>query len=225
MHLTKAVLESLDSVETAPSNIPGHPFVSDQNPLIDDFIAFVADMRDSSKHLLQAISKRQTKVSQLQRVYFETSALLPAIAKTVSYEEGAVTEYLGDGLLALFQVAPGNISEALYAARRAAINSIEDTRELVNSELETRYNLDPLNIGIGLAYSRAIVTLVGLPGEKHPKAIGECIYRAAKLSCGTNEIMTDDYIKESWPSATGGTVIFKNRNARGVNGYILTTSK
>lgn len=82
--------------ESEPSKIPGHSIVQEDETVIAEFIALVADMRDSSKHLLNAISKKITDISELQRVYYETSALLPALAQTIKFEEGCVTEYLGE---------------------------------------------------------------------------------------------------------------------------------
>src|ERR1700733_9628453 len=90
------------AAERVPSRIPGHKEVESGDEKVGMFIALVADMRDSSIHLNCAIAS--SKVSEMQRVFFETSALLPALEKTIQYEVGAVTEYLGDGILALFEV-------------------------------------------------------------------------------------------------------------------------
>jgi len=51
---------------------------------------------------MRAVSSKTSKVSQLQRIFYETSALLPAMAKLIFFENGSVTEYLGDGVLGLF---------------------------------------------------------------------------------------------------------------------------
>jgi class 3 adenylate cyclase len=216
--------ESYDvkKAESEPSKIPGHSVVQDDKTVIDEFIAFVADIRNSSEHLICARSKKYSRVSGVQRVFYETSALLPAIAQTIKFERGNVTEYLGDGVLALFQVDPNNKEEAIYAAHRSAKNTLEDVRKIVNHELNNRYSLPALDIGIGLAMSKTIVTLVGLEGEKHPKAIGECIYRATKLSCGTNRIYIDTQVKSAWPSTTGGRLRFLSRELDGVNGYLIS---
>ena len=222
--LEKAI--ALDAVnermESAPSHIPGHNIVQDDITIIDEFIALVADMRDSSKHLNSAISEKTAKVSQLQRVYYETSALLPALALTVKFEKGSVTEYLGDGILALFKVDPNDKSIAIYAAYEAAANSIGRTRDLVNDALRERYSLPDINLGVGLAMSKTIVTLIGLPGEKHPKAFGECVFRATKLSGGKNEIYVDEFVRKTWPQAKGGTLQFVQRSKNDVNGYLIS---
>lgn len=216
------VTEARNEVE--PSKIPGHALVQEDKTIIDEFIAFVADMRESSHHLLCEISTKTSKASGLERVYYETSALLPAIAKTVKYEEGNVTEYLGDGVLALFKVDPSNRTPAIYAAHRAAKNTISEIRDLVNSELGKRYNLPPLNLGVGLAFSKSLVTLVGLEGEKQPKAIGECIYRATKLSGGKNQVIVDEKLHSIWPTQKGGTLTFRKTQIKKVDGHITSVS-
>ena len=79
--------------ESEPSKIPGHPIVQEKDTVIDEFIALVADMRDSSKHLMNEISQKTSSVTRLERVYYETSALLPAIAQTIKFKNVNVTEY------------------------------------------------------------------------------------------------------------------------------------
>lgn len=205
-----------------PSKIPGHELVQDEETVIDEFIAFVADMRESSNHLMCEISKKKADVTGLQRVYYETSALLPALGLAVKFEEGNVTEYLGDGLLALFKVDSNDRSEAIYAAHRAAESSIKEIRNIVNDILEERYRLPKIDLGVGLSLSQTLVTLVGLPREKHPKAFGECVFRATKLSGGKNEIISDKNLKAAWPSIKGGTLAFKPKKVKGEDGYLLS---
>ncbi|RJG36227.1 adenylate/guanylate cyclase [Motilimonas pumila] len=212
---------SINKSESTPSFIPGYPMVSSDQNEVATFIALVADMRESSKHLLCDISSKKAKVSMLQRVYYETSALLPALAKTIDYEQGAVTEYLGDGVLAFFKVDDNNESESIYAAHRAAKNCINICRAIVNEEIEKRYNLPPLDIGIGLACSKALITLVGLEGSKHAKAFGECVFRATKLSGGMNCIYTDARLEAMWPTVSGGGLRFNRKEVNGVEGYLI----
>lgn len=213
-----------ESMEAEPSKIPGHPIVRDDVTVVDEFIAYVADMRDSSKHLLCAISEKVAKVSGLQRVYYETSALLPALSVAVRESKGRVTEYLGDGLLALFRVEKGREEDAVYAAHAAAKNSIGLARGVVNDVLRERYSLPSLSIGVGLAYSKALVTLVGLPGDKHPKAFGECVFRATKLSSGVDQIHIDQNLKVLWPKQKGGVLSFREKSIGDVRGYLIERS-
>ena len=204
-----------------PSKIPGHAIVRDDETVIDEFIAFVADMRDSSKHLMCATSPKKASVSDLQRVYYETSALLPSIGYVVELKNGSVTEYLGDGALALFKVDSDNKKEAIYAAHDAAQNVIGDAREIINEILNERYQLPPIDLGVGLAVSKTLVTLVGLPNNKHPKAFGQCVFRASKLSGGRNEVITDENLEALWPTGKGGTIRFTKKNINDINGYVI----
>jgi len=209
--------------ESAQSTIPGHDFVSLNNPKVENFIALMVDIRGSSKHLTQAISMKKAKVSQFKRVYYETSALLPAVAKTIGFKSGKVTEYLGDGALALFRISDfEDYRKAVYAAHNAAKNCITDTLDIVNSELERRYSLPPLVIGVGMAMSPALVTLVGLKGEMQARALGECVYRAAKLSGGYNEIIVDKKLRGRWPKGKVGSIRFSPKSMKDIEGFLIS---
>ncbi|KHT63722.1 adenylate/guanylate cyclase [Photobacterium gaetbulicola] len=210
--------------ENVPSMIPGYPLVSSESPKVDEFIALVADMRNSSQHLLCSISPKRAKVTELERVFYETSALLPALAKTISYEEGNVTEYLGDGVLALFRVPKSSKEDAIYSANRAAKNIITDTRYILNDILAERYNLPPVDLGVGLSVSKAIVSLVGLPEQKQAKAFGKCVFKATKLSSGTNSVAVCENLNAIWPVAKGGGLKFSKKSFGAIDGYVINRS-
>ncbi len=201
------------------TQIPGYPLIEEDFSAVDTFIAMVVDIRDSSKHLISAISERVTLVNQLERVFYETSALLPAAAKTITSSGGSVTEYLGDGLLALFPVKKNETEAVILTCYRVSNSIVSDVRDIVNTLLNQRYKLPPLDIGVGLSLSKAIVMAVGTSEFRQPKVIGECVYRATKLSSGKNEIHIDDEIKLRWPSTKNGTLRFEPTNSRGVTGY------
>ena len=167
--------------ERVPSRIPGHSTVESGDERVGTFIALVADIRESSKHLRQAIGK-PAKASQVQRIYYETSALLPALERTIQYEGGSVTEYLGDGVLALFAVDDDDEASTVYAAYHAAANCLGDTRAIVNDALHERYKLPPLRCGIGMALGKAVVSLMGIEGNSHAKAFGQCVWDATNLA-------------------------------------------
>lgn len=207
----------LDSTEF--SRIPGHEIVSTGETVVDEFVALVADMRDSSKHLLNAISQKTADVSELKRVYYETSALLPSLEYLVSIEEGGVTEYLGDGVLAFFRVDPDDRNKAIYAAHRAAKNAIGIGRNTVNQILKDRYRLPPIDLGVGLAISKTLITLTGISQDKHPKAFGRCVFKATKLSYGKNIIIVDEDLKSMWPASKGGKLGFRKTPVSGMDGH------
>ncbi len=187
--------ESMESIsESYTSSIPGYEVMEPNSDEVCDFVALVVDMRGSSEHLTEEPKNLGAKVSHLQRVYYETAALLPALALSISFEKGAVTEYLGDGVLALFKVDGDQKNNAIERAFKVAKYCLKTTLSLVNAELAKRYNLPPLSMGIGLSYSPALVTLVGVSDSLHPKAFGECVFKATKLSCGVNEICADSRV-------------------------------
>lgn len=207
-----------DVQKSVSSRIPGHDLVTSDGQS-DELICLVADMRKSSEHLMCAIDGNRP--SQLKRVHYETSALLPALERTIEFKGGSVTEYLGDGILALFRVGEDE-GQCIKDAYRAAKNCIGETREIVNAALAHRYNLPPLDVGVGLGMSKAVVTLVGLEGQEHPKAIGQNVYYATKLARGKNQIIVDETLNLRWPVKEGkGGLKFRKKDFNGVEGYLI----
>ncbi|MBP0639871.1 hypothetical protein [Cupriavidus sp. AcVe19-6a] len=205
------------AMDSADSNIPGYPIVSADRPQVDEFIALVVDMRGSTQRLKTHIAR--AKVNGLQRVYYETSALLPAVAVTCGFQAGTVTEYLGDGGLVLFGVNKDDRVDSVKLAYRAAKNCIGDMRQLINVAIAKRYNLPEVSLGAGLAMSRAMVTLVGVAGNYQPKAIGSCVWDATKLSGGVNAVHVSPDIKSAWPTAQNGLMRFKPLSLKHVEGF------
>ena len=159
----------------------------------------------------------------LQRLYYETSALLPALERAIQYEGGSVTEYLGDGVLALFAVEDDDEASAVYAAYEAAENCLGDIRAIVNDALGERYVLPPLRFGVGMALGRAVVSLMGIEGNSHTKAFGKCVWDATNLADGENEIKVDDFLYYAWPTRKGGVLGFLRKKGRGdVEGYVVS---
>lgn len=209
--------------ELSRTNIPGHRYLDEKQYASDLFIALMLDMRDSKTHLRQAISARIAKVSQMQRVFYEVSALLPAMAKIIEDENGAVTEYLGDGLLALFQLSKipkeqGPIIESTYFASN---NCMIALNEVINPILSSRYSLPKIDIGIGIAFSDAIISHFGLKPNTQIKVIGECIYFASNLSKGRNEIIVHENLQRIWPKTEGGRLRFREKVFKDLKGFIV----
>uniref|UniRef100_UPI00405638F4 adenylate/guanylate cyclase n=1 Tax=Candidatus Electronema sp. TaxID=2698783 RepID=UPI00405638F4 len=210
-----------------PSEIPGHLLVDTETPEVDDFIALVVDMRNSSEHLMCAISEKKAKISQLQRIFYEVSALLPAMAKIIYDKQGRVTEYLGDGLLSIFKVDNKNKEKSIYSSYDAAVECISSVKKIINPIIDRRYSLPPIAIGCGLAKSKAVVTTIGLYDEYiQPKVFGECVFYATKLSSGNNEIYINESLKqEAWPTAKGETLLFTKKSIKDVNGYLVENKR
>lgn len=214
--MMKASLEHLTEDRGMPSLIPNHPFVEDGAPKVATFIALVVDMRGSTSHMHSEV--KDSSVSGFNRVYYETSALLPALAKVISYEGGSVTEFLGDGVLALFD-AGTPMESKVKAAYRAANNCVDDMRNLVNTALADRYKLPAIDLGAGLAYGQAMVTIVGTGINKQPKVLGKCVYEAAKLAGGTNAVIVSSALRTAWPKSEGGSLRFIPKEQKGVEGF------
>jgi class 3 adenylate cyclase len=217
-----ALSESFSAEAQAhPSRIPGHPIVMDGEPKVDQFVAVVVDLRDSSKHLTQAISAKITPVNQEERLLYETSALLPVAAKLLDTNGGQATEYVGDGVLGLFNVTELGTDDAIYSAHRAAKGCLEACETIINPELERRYNLPAISIGVGMGLSKAIIMPVGYDGFRQPRAIGECVFRATKLCGGRGEIWVDKAVRFSWPTKEGGKLRFRQFQKGEMEGFVV----
>ncbi|MDP4209654.1 MAG: adenylate/guanylate cyclase [Bacteroidota bacterium] len=204
-----------------PSQIPGHKILTEGKPEVGNFIALVLDIRNSTDHLLVAA---KAKATQLERVLYETTAVNAAGAVIIEHYNGGLTEYLGDGFLALFKVEDEKNSKTIiYSAHDAAKYCLNEGLKIVNDIIYNRYQLPKLSMGIGLAYSKAIVTIVGINDNLHPKAIGECVFRASKLAGGHNEIHIDEHLKYLWPKSDDGQLrfIYTNRFQK-IKGYLIS---
>jgi class 3 adenylate cyclase len=221
--MAKAAQFANEAVEASvPTTIPGHEFLEDGKPIVDEFIALVLDMRDSSKHLNCACA--HAKVEMLQRVFYETAAILPACSKVISDEKGGVTEYLGDGLLAFFQ-AEKDRTNACYSAHNAASGCMAAISEIINPILDNRYDLPEIEIGIGMSFSKAVLTIAGQANFVKPVAFGQCVFHATKLSKGRGEIVVDEALNLIWPTSDTGTLRFFAREMNGIKGYVLQNKK
>lgn len=204
--------------------IPGYKTICLEEPHVDTFVALMADLRNSTDHLL-TLEKNSKGVTQLQRVFYETSALLPVEALVIEKGGGSVTEYLGDGVLGLFRATDDEDirNKCIYAANNAAQLCVEAVETVVSPMLRARYDLPGIRIGVGMAISPAIVTAVGLKERAQPKAIGECVYRAAKWSAeGSNEVIVDERLRYYWPKEKDGVISFaevQHSKVKGLRGY------
>ena len=96
---------------------------------------------------------------------------------------------------------------------------------MANEALGNRYGLPSLDVGIGLAWSKAIVTTVG-HSDMHPKVIGECVYYASKLATERNLICTDKRTHLIWPTAREGIVRFRSHTTKdNIEGFIIEDCK
>lgn len=205
------------SVEDQSSLIPGYEIINPFEPKVDEFIAIVCDLRDSSKRI--STINNSYKINGIQRIFYETSALLPVIEITLEHFGGKVTEYLGDGTLGFIKYID---DEQIYAAHKFSKCCLTLSLDIVNELLKERYSLPALQIGIGLAFSKALIRVVT---KNHVKAFGECVWRATKLSNGYNKVNIDEKLKAKWPKAIGGGLSFTKTTHDKLTGYRLYPQK
>ena len=201
------------------TEIPGFHKIEVGFPSRGNFVAMAADMRDSTDHLLQL--RAGSRVMQLQRIFYETSALLPCLAEVVKLHSGKVTEYLGDGVLALFYATDDKeaTEETIREAYRASKDCLDALYRVVNPIISQRYLLPSLEMGIGLALSQAIVTTVGLPQHEQPKVFGNCVFHATKLAKSHGDVYCDEAMNIAWPMEKNGGLKFIKGKIRGHDGY------
>lgn len=191
------------------SSIPGFEKLKWEDFDKGSFIALFADMRDSSLRFTQALSGWHPPE---KRVLYETLGMLAMFDFVIDYYDGMVTEFLGDGCLALYHI-PDDSSEKekqeiFHKAWKAANGIVGIGLETLN-ECFTEIKLKEAKIGVGVACSRAVVVRVGTSSNQVPKIVGACVYKASKLSYGENEVIVDKSFDVGWPGSSGGTWSFQ----------------
>jgi class 3 adenylate cyclase len=112
--------------------------------------------------------------------------------------------------------------DAVYRAFWAAEDALECVKTIINVALAERYRLPPIEVGVGLALSRALVTTVGLDDHQQPTAFGQGVWRASKLSKGRGTIQVDPNLHMAWPKADGGPIRFRQLPMEhGFQGYLV----
>jgi class 3 adenylate cyclase len=143
-----------------------------------EFVVMMTDIRRSTD-----IINSNNGVEKMFKIFYAYSAV---VANIVSSYDGTSTEFLGDGIINLFEVN-GNVSDVLIKSMRAArdINFVKD--DLLNPIFK-KYYLPNIDIGIGIDYGLTIVTRFGKKYENDLKAFGKCIYNVSRLCKGENDI-------------------------------------
>jgi len=98
---------------------------------------------------------------------------------------------------------------------------IEATKTIINPILKNRYSLPAIEIGVGMSFSQAVITITGTSNFLKPTAFGKCVFYASKLSKGRNEVYADEALKIIWPKTEDGKLRFFEKLMGGVTGYLL----
>lgn len=108
-----------------------------------------------------------------------------AMAQAIEGAGGRVDKFLGDGIMALFGDGEQEDANAAAAALKAAAAML-DALDRLNDEL--RPDLDqPLRMGIGLHYGRAIIGVMGHGLAAGATAVGDTVNTASRLEAATKE--------------------------------------
>jgi class 3 adenylate cyclase len=200
---------------------PGVPFIVADRPVAKRYVVAVVDMRGSTRHLSEHVGD----IGGIERVYYETSALLPATGILFGFSGGRIAEYTGDGLIAFFEVPNALEASDLLIAHARAEDALDLTQRIVNPKLERRYGLPALSIGVGLSIGMVMVTTIGTADDARITAFGQPVFDASKLSKGENKIALDRALEDAWPSSKGGKIAFTAVTIRGAFGYELHRSQ
>ena len=128
------------------------------------------DIRQSSQ-LLEA--HRYESVAKLLTAFYN------AIVRIANEDGGEIRSFNGDSLLVFFN---GTEEDTIRRAICSAMRMVYAITEIINP---TMTNLSDLDFGIGIDYSKVLVTKVGIGGSHTNKDlvwIGRGVNRAAKIS-------------------------------------------
>jgi class 3 adenylate cyclase len=129
------------------------------------------------------------------------------VAKIVDNCNGTSTEFLGDGVLNLFDTKDSNRDTAFRNSMLASWDIME-AREIILNPFFLSVGLPQINLGIGIDHGITIVTKFGYRNDVDLKAFGKCVYNASKLCKGVNEIIVSQNSQSEWPSGPGGNLHF-----------------
>jgi class 3 adenylate cyclase len=198
-HIDKEKInENLKKHFPAESEIPGFEdrsikfgsFINRQ------FVVLMTDIRGSKK-----IVDKPTGVTEMFQIFYSYSAV---IANLVDSFGGTATEFLGDGVLCLFQTSDG-VDKALTSAFKCSLELLS-ARNLVLNPIYSEYSLPQINYGIGVDHGITIVTKFGYKGDNDLKAFGAPVYNVSRLSKGINEVKFSPKSYEDLPKSPTGTI-------------------
>lgn len=164
-----------------------------------EFVVMMTDIRDST-----GIINSKDGLVDMFLVFYIYAGI---VSKIVDLWEGTSTEFLGDGVLNLFDTQEGGIDKALRQSIGASWD-IMDARQQILNPFFTQVGLPNINLGIGIDHGMTIVTRFGYMNDTDLKAFGRCAYNAAKLSKGINEINATQNTQSIWPVNPRGKVQF-----------------
>lgn len=129
------------------------------------------------------------------------------VAKIVDSYNGTSTEFLGDGVLNLFDTKDSSRETALRNSMLSSWDILEAREKILNPFFYS-VGLPQINFGIGIDHGITIVTQFGYRSDTDLKAFGKCVYNASKLCKGVNQIIVSENSQSVWPTGPGGNLNF-----------------
>lgn len=175
-----------------------------------EFVAMMTDIRKSTD-----IINRPSGTRDMFLIFYAYSAVT---ANIVDHYGGTSTEFLGDGVINLFDTDKG-LDQAFRNSIRASREILAARSQILNP-LFQHLQLPTIDLGIGIDHGVTIVTRFGYKTDNDLKAFGSCVYNASKLSKGMNEIIISEKSQSAWPTSPDGKLQFSRTLLKeGLIGY------
>ena len=167
-----------------------------------EFVIMMTDIRGSTN-----IINSQNGLINMFLIFYVYAGI---VAKIVDKNNGTSTEFLGEGVLNLFDTKEVGRDKALANSIQASWDIME-ARESILNPFFLLNGIPTINLGIGIDHGITIVTKFGYKSDTDLKAFGRCAYNASKLCKGMNEILVSENSKRVWPSGPNGKLTFGNQ--------------
>ncbi|MBK8343899.1 MAG: hypothetical protein IPL12_11650 [Bacteroidetes bacterium] len=167
-----------------------------------EFVVMMTDIRKSSE-IIAGLNGEEV----MFKIFYAYSGV---VANIVDKNFGTSTEFLGDGIINLFEV-DYNLDESFRRSMCSARDILFARKNILNP-IFLANNLPQIDIGIGIDHGLTIVTRFGHKTDNDLKAFGKCVYNVTKLSKGINNIMTSESAQINWPVGEGGQINFLPSN-------------
>lgn len=164
-----------------------------------EFVIMMTDIRDST-----AIINGHNGLVNMFLIFYVYAGI---VAKIVDKYQGTSTEFLGDGVLNLFDTKELTRDLALQKSMQASWDIME-ARVTILNPFFAENGLPTIDLGIGIDHGITIVTKFGYRNDTDLKAFGKCAYNASKLCKKINKIVVSENSKSVWPSGPSGSLGF-----------------
>jgi class 3 adenylate cyclase len=168
----------------------------------EKYVVMMTDIRKSVRIINSLFGTRNMFL-----IFYSYSA---TVANIVDSYNGTSTEFLGDGVLNLFDCDAG-LENTIRNSYKASKDILYATQNILNP-IYNQLSIPSINIGIGIDYGITIVTRFGYKSDNDLKAFGKCIHNVSRLCKGDNEILVSSTVQKKWPESENGKLVFCEAN-------------